>query len=442
VDSGGGRTVLIDQTTLRDLEIFESPDGGGGIFSLLDRTATAGGQTALRRRFKEPSSRLSDIRRSQDAVRFLYQHPGLLRLTEQSVAGVWAYLGSNIAVSKSAPALARAEQAWIALRFGETLRELRTGVEATHQLFGDVVQLCQRVKEAGSPAAVMDLITRLENAAQGVSAAMAAPGGVLGVDRALRHDQRREIEGALRALAELDALQSMAVATRERGWTFPELTHGDRFDLDAEDVIHPFVEDAIPNPAHLSGGAPMVFLTGPNMAGKTTYLKSVALVVLLAQIGMGVPARRMRLTPVEALFTSLSPNDNLRAGLSYFLAEVLRVKAAAALLAEGKRALVLFDEVFKGTNIRDALDASAEVILGFAKARASGFIFSSHLTELVDSLAVNPAIRFCCFDGDIVDGRAHYGYRLRDGVSDKRFGLFLLREAQVPELLAQIGAQS
>jgi DNA mismatch repair ATPase MutS len=190
----------------------------------------------------------------------------------------------------------------------------------------------------------------------------------------------------------------------------------------------------------LNGGEPIVFLTGPNMSGKTTYLKSVALAVLFAQVGMGVPARKMRLTPVESLFTSLNPSDNLRSGLSYFFAEVLRVKAAATLLAEGKRALVIFDEVFKGTNVRDARDASAEVILGFAKARRSGFIFSSHLVELVDTLAVNRAIRFCCFDGDIVDGVTHYGYELRDGVSEKRFGLLLLRQAQVPELIARIGA--
>jgi DNA mismatch repair ATPase MutS len=126
--------------------------------------------------------------------------------------------------------------------------------------------------------------------------------------------------------------------------------------------------------------------------------------------------------------------------LSYFLAEVHRVKAAATILAEGRRALVLFDEVFKGTNLHDALDASAEVILGFARARRSGFIFSSHLTELVGALEANPAIRFCFFDGDIVRGAPHYTYELSEGVSAKRFGLLLLRQAQVPELMARIGA--
>jgi DNA mismatch repair ATPase MutS len=153
---------------------------------------------------------------------------------------------------------------------------------------------------------------------------------------------------------------------------------------------------------------------------------------------MGVPARSARLTPLENLFTSLNPADNLRAGLSYFFAEVLRVKEAASLLAEGRRALVLFDEVFKGTNVLDAVEASGEVILGFARARRSGFIFSSHLTQLVDLLRNNPAIRFRCFDGEILGGAPSYSYTIRDGVCDKRFGLLLLRQAQIPQLLAQI----
>ena len=165
----------------------------------------------------------------------------------------------------------------------------------------------------------------------------------------------------------------------------------------------------------------------------------LALIVLLAQTGMNVPARRVRLSPVEAILTSLNPSDNLRAGVSYFYAEILRVKEAAELLANGRRCLILFDEVFKGTNVRDALEASAQVILGFARTRRSGSIFSSHLTELAEVLGENRAIRFCRFEGEVRDGRPIFDYRLDAGVSDQRFGLLLLREAQVPELMARIG---
>jgi len=433
-----GANVVVDPTTLADLEIFESQDGSGGVFALLDRTLTTGGRAALRRRIQAPPSDVGEIRRTQEAVRFLGRHPRVFRLGGESVAAVLTYMHSNIAISESSAGLARAEHAWMVLRFGEILRELRTGLDATRGLFGDVSRLCQRLGELAPPVVIGEMIAELDNAARRVRAAMGTPGGLLCIDRELRRVLGGEIERALALLAELDALRSMAEVTRERGWTFPEVVDAERFELEAEGIVHPFIMDGVPNPARLTGGEPMVFLTGPNMAGKTTYLRSVALAVVLAQAGMGVPAHRMRFTPVETLFTSLNPSDNLKAGLSYFLAEVMRVKEAATLLAEGRRALIMFDEVFKGTNVRDALDASATVILGFAKARRSGFMFSSHLAELVDTLAGNPAIRFCCFDGDIVDGVPQYGYRLREGVSDKRFGLLLLSQAEVPQILARI----
>jgi DNA mismatch repair ATPase MutS len=232
----------------------------------------------------------------------------------------------------------------------------------------------------------------------------------------------------------------MGLATARLGWALPEVLDAHDFEVEADELHHPFVADSVGNPIGLNGGEPMVFLTGPNMAGKTTYLRAAALALILGQVGMGVPAARARLTPVEVLLTSLNPADNLRAGLSFFFSEVLRVRQAAEHLAQGRRCFVLFDEVFKGTNVRDALEASTAVILGFAKARRSGFVFSSHLTELVDTLESEARIRFYHFDGRVVDGKAEYSYRVRPGVSDQRLGIHLLEQADIPELIAKIAA--
>ncbi len=138
--------------------------------------------------------------------------------------------------------------------------------------------------------------------------------------------------------------------------------------------------------------------------------------------------------------SSLNPVDNLKEGVSCFMAEVLRVRDAARLVTSGRRSLVLFDEVFKGTNVRDALDASSQVILGFANSRLSGSIFSSHLSELAHGFADHPSIRLRRFDGEVVDGEPRFGYTLEPGVSEMRMGLLLLEQARVPELLRAIGA--
>ena len=432
--------MIVDRTTLADLEIFESTGGGSGIFELIARTSTSLGRSALRRRISGPSSEIAEIRETQRAVQFLALHSGLVRFDDSMVSAVQRYLRSNITVSDSAGWRRRIEPVWWKLRYADILEEVQQGVNDTIALFVHLGALCNALRSRNPPSIITDLVEPIEAVASAVLQARSSTRTVLELDRMQRASLHDQIEGALLSLGELDALNAMALVTSERGWAWPELIESETFIFEAEGLYHPFVTHAVRNPVRLTGGEPMVFLTGPNMAGKTTYLRSVALTALLAQVGMGVPAFRARLSPVQALFTSLNPRDDLRAGLSYFLAEVLRVKAAAEILASGKRALVLFDEVFKGTNVRDALDASAEVILGFAKAHRSGFIFSSHLIELVEILKANPAIRFFCFEGDIEQGLPRYTFRLREGVSAKRFGLFLLHQARVPELIAQIGA--
>ena len=426
----------VDQTTLADLEVFSARDGSAGLFQIVDHTTTIHGRASLKRRFLQPSSDHASIARTQEAVRFLVGHP-MAQFDAKLVEAVVGYVRSNIVAAQRSIVGYRAEEAWMSLRYPALLDEIRMGVRSTKSLVEIVDRTCALINSASPPELLEDLTMRLAAISNAVRPVWRATSS-LAADSLIRGGLRSDIESALYLLGELDALNSMALATRENGWTFPDLIDSQSFALEAEGVFHPFVLSPVTNPVRLTGGEPMVFLTGPNMAGKTTYLRSVALIVLLSQVGMGVPAARARLTPVDHLFTSLNPADNLRAGLSYFFAEVLRVKEAATILAAGERALVLFDEVFKGTNVLDALEASAEVILGFARARQSGFIFSSHLTQLVDVLRANPSIRFCCFDGEIVSGTPSYNYALRDGVSDKRFGLLLLRQARVPELIAQI----
>ena len=102
------------------------------------------------------------------------------------------------------------------------------------------------------------------------------------------------------------------------------------------------------------------------------------------------------------------------------------------------RTLVLFDEVFRGTNVKDALDASRMVIRGFARSRNNGFLFSSHLVELAEILEEEPSIFFGFFEGRIEDQQARYEFQLKEGVSQQRFGLQLLGQEGVPELLGSL----
>jgi len=431
--------MQIDPTTLADLEALAARDGTQGILGLLDHTRTRQGHQAFRRRLERPLTSIREIREVQDALSFLSRPEPLLPLNDEMLAGVERYVGSNIVVRKRGSLGARLDEVWLRFRYREILRELIEGQAALRILIQFVRRVAPVLAGEGAPPLLKAYGERLAALAGELIPVLQA-GPVLHSDFLVRGGLRDEVLEVTEILAELDALQSMALAGMTRGWTVPELVESSEFLLEADGAFHPFVEGCTSNPIRLNGGEPLVFLTGPNMAGKTTYLKTVALVVLLTQTGMNVPASSLRLAPVEVLFTSLNPVDNLRAGISYFYAEILRVREAAEILAGGRKALLLFDEVFKGTNVKDALEASAQVIEGFARTRRSGSIFASHLSELHETLRTNPAVRFCQFDGEIIDGSPVFAYELGSGVSEKRFGLLLLEQARVPELIAKIGA--
>ena len=433
----GPETLRIDGTTLSDLEVLEGR-GGPGLLQLLDRTQTRAGAVALSRRLSAPMVRARDIRAVQDALDALAGFAGIVVLEDRLLRAAESYLRSSIVLGSGNRLRAMVQEIWLRLRYRDVYREMTEGLEAIRGLRRTLARVAEALGSPGIPALLRDLGARLGRVALRIERAFRVR-SPLAADRELRGPCRDEIVDALAAIADLDALQTMALAGRDAGWCRPELLEPGEFHLEVSGAVHPFLPEATPNPVRLTGGEPLVFLTGPNMAGKTTYLRTVGLLVLLAQTGMRVPARSMRLSPVEAVLTSLNPVDSLRRGVSFFYAEVLRVQEAARLLAEGCPSLILFDEAFKGTNVRDALDASTEVIRGFARSRRSGSIFSSHLTELAGRLGDAP-VRFSRFEGEIRDGEPRFTFRLEAGVSETRFGMLLLEQARVPELIRRIGA--
>jgi DNA mismatch repair ATPase MutS len=171
------------------------------------------------------------------------------------------------------------------------------------------------------------------------------------------------------------------------------------------------------------------------MAGKTTYLRAVAIALYLAHLGMGVPAKRFGFVPVQRLYSSISLNDDIHAGISYFRAEALRIRAIAESISQGHSVAAVMDEPFKGTNVKDAFDASLAVLERFATKEDCLFLFSSHLIELDDQLEETKQISRSHFIAEVDGGRLKFDYQLRPGVSDQRLGVRVLEEEGVFDLL-------
>jgi DNA mismatch repair protein MutS len=433
--------LFIDAKTRRDLELFRTREGAQGVVDLLDLAQTSGGSRALRTRFENPSSDPDLIRQVQDGIRFLVKGDLSFPVPPGLVEDVARYLESSWDVGSNRRGLRfLLDVAVVQLRYRALLRFARDGVGATALLLEHLLPFLEDLLDRAPPEG----IERLAEALLGLGRQLwgGNEGTPRRATRVLRQDRhlRKELRAAFRELMELlfdlDALMAMGEGVKRFGLVFPELVDSPHLVLEGEGIFHLFLDEPVPNPVDLPRGERLIFLTGPNMAGKTTYLKAVSISVYLAHVGMGVPAASLRLSPLDALFASLTPEENIREGLSYFMAEVRRVREVAEAVAGARRALVVFDEVFRGTNVKDAFDASRLVILGFARQPHCRSLFSSHLVELAEDLAHEPGIRLTCFEGGLQEGRAVYDYRLKEGVSDQRFGLYLLEQEGVPKLLS------
>jgi hypothetical protein len=252
---------------------------------------------------------------------------------------------------------------------------------------------------------------------------------------ALEHWRARhgkEVRGWFEALAELEALSCLAGFAHDRpGFVWPALVaEGPR--VEAKELGHPLLDAPVLNDVSLPGPRHALLITGSNMSGKTTLMRAVGTNVVLALTGAPVCAREFTLSPLQVL-TSMRVKDSLERGVSYFYAEVQRIKAVldAAAAAKGQ-ALFLLDEILLGTNTRERQIASREVLRLLLGTGACGAVTTHDLSLAV--LADEPGMRVVNvhFRDHLEDGKMVFDYKLRQGVVDTTNALRVLRMAGVP----------
>jgi DNA mismatch repair ATPase MutS len=174
------------------------------------------------------------------------------------------------------------------------------------------------------------------------------------------------------------------------------------------------------------------------MAGKSTFIKSVGAALFLAHLGMAVPALKMSISLFDGILSNINVVDNLVKGESYFFNEVQRIRNTIIKISDQKKWLVLIDELFKGTNVQDAMKCSSTVIKGLIKIKSSLFILSTHLYEIGEELKQHSNISFKYFETRIIDGQLQFPYQLKDGISNDRLGYLILEREKVVELLEKL----
>jgi len=249
------------------------------------------------------------------------------------------------------------------------------------------------------------------------------------------------IGATAKALAEIDVAVALAGLAREADWTRPHVDGSRAFEI--RGGRHPVVEQAlrrtggsfIANDCDLSADGddarPVWLITGPNMAGKSTYLRQNALIAMLAQIGSYVPASEARIGVVDALFSRVGAADDLARGRSTFMVEM--VETAAILNQAGERALVILDEIGRGTATYDGLSIAWATLEHLHDANRCRALFATHyheLTALAGKLAGlrNATVAVREWKGDVI-----FLHEVREGAADRSYGVQVAKLAGLPE---------
>jgi DNA mismatch repair ATPase MutS len=437
--------LLVDEQTFRDLEIFDAQDRGPSLFEWFNRTRTMGGQRVLEQRWRHPSNEIEKLRATQESVLHIARNPEAFKgIPPDGVAtGVEHYIYSGMPIITNAGRIELFLQAIESRLDDERAFWKRVvGIQRLAEVVRGMRRMCDDPAQVDATGDIRLLLERARALLERPLFHQLPPADeekpvfwkVMQLDRIIRQKERENIEALLQTMFEMDALISMAIAFNDRWLVMPTLLDGPS-QIGGVDIYLPFIDAPIPNPMSVNQEKRLVFVTGPNMAGKTTYLRACGISIYLAHLGMGVPARSFHFTPCDSLFTAISLTDSVRAGVSFFQAEALRLKEIAEAIWHGRRVIGLLDEPFMGTNVKDALDGSLGVLTRLSAKENCLFIVSSHLIEVAEALDATSNVMCCKFEADESEGALKFDYTLRPGVSSQRLGMRVLREHGVFSML-------
>lgn len=259
-------------------------------------------------------------------------------------------------------------------------------------------------------------------------------------------DQVEAIQQTASAVAQVDVLNSLATVAVSNHYCMPEVDESDVIDI--KDGRHPVVERVlkgkmfVPNDTHMNGGSDLLaIITGPNMAGKSTYMRQVALICLMAQIGSFVPAKSAHLGVVDRVFTRIGASDDLAAGQSTFMVEMSEV--AEILRNATNRSLLILDEIGRGTSTYDGMSIARAVLEHCADKKKLGAktLFATHYHELSALEGAIPGVRNYHMAAKKRQDDVIFLRKLVSGGADQSYGIEVARLAGVPAWVIRRGRE-
>ena len=432
----------VDQITLKDIGLFQQEEGRS-IAEHINFTRTSGGKIQLEKYLAHPLSSISHIQERQDAILLFQQDYVFLQamqITNGTVFVMDKYFETGVNYIPHHPGLLQAY--WYQFWNQQDYALLSYSVSHFTLFIQELKKWILQFETKPSNPVIQQWIQKMQPLLSNVafdSLPVDAKNNSMLQNIHWGHfflyQYKTQTRLLLQYYYEIDAIYSMAIAMQKFHWVFPTWIASNQPLIQIEAARHPLLEHPIGNHLNLDSQQNLLFLTGANMAGKSTYIKTIGLVVYFAHVGMGAPVSQMKLTLMDGLISNLTIADNITKGESYFFNEVQRIKNTVEKIKDGKKYCVLIDELFKGTNIQDAMKCSIKVIEGLQKLRHSLIILSTHLYEISDAISIHPNIQFSYFETQITQKELVFHYQLKPGVSQDRIGYLILEREGVVDLL-------
>jgi DNA mismatch repair protein MutS len=437
-----------DKQTLEDLNIF-GRQGSDSVYTIFNRTTTRGGASILEEMFHYPLSDEQAINRRSGIIQYFaalgipfpFQsshfdavEPYLSNTDERTKLSAGDQspgrkLSNLVAVDAETAVIYKGVTSLTELLKGlsDFIKSLdgRQGSASGHFYQSDKEAIAALLAEpAFAPVLKVDIKGKLPHAT------------IAEYDVLFRFLHRNTIQKLLRHIYYLDVYLSVARVALERKLVFPTALPGHRHTLLLEGVYHLQLKKAIPNTVKITPESNVLFLTGANMAGKSTFMKSLGIALFLAHMGFPVAAASMEFSVLDGIYTTINLPDNLGMGASHFYAEVLRVRKVARELSLGKNLFIIFDELFRGTNVKDAYEATIAITAGFAAKRNSMFVISTHIIEAGDVLRERcPTVNFVYLPTHMSGNTPVYTYTLETGITADRHGMVIINNEGILDIL-------
>jgi putative mismatch repair-like protein len=427
---GTVKKLRTDRQTLNDLGIVESTYGEKTLFSLFDMTESDGGKRCLEEWLVHPLSDWKALHERQEAIR--YPDFPEIRICREELDFIEFYLSQGDRPTRVS--YLESAFSYIFRHFRATPERyvIRRGTKLLENVLLELKTFADHVTEL-SPRLIRNIAATISEIYQATELGKMVDScgqedsfyRTDRLDYIFRYRRNHTIAALLSIVYQLDAIRTMHRTAVTKGWCFPSFTNDSKFMLC--NFYHPQVKDAVANDWEMENGNICIF-TGSNMTGKSTTLKAIASAVWLAHAGFPVPASSMVCPMFDGIFTSINLPDSLRDGRSHFYAEVLRVKEVLEQINKGHHCFVLFDELFRGTNARDAFEASVAVAEVLKAKAYSRFLISTHIIELARKLDGDDACCFYYLESAIVDDELICNHKVKPGISESRVGYWIVKK--------------